>query len=228
MRHEVSHGVGLKVLRIVLVLALAFLTTVVVRAALTGPRTATSLPVLGQVADFALTEQNGRTVSAATLAGHVWVADFIFTRCSSTCPRMTARMAQLAAELVDRPEVRFVSFTVDPAHDSPEVLTRYAEGYRADSERWLFLTGSKEAIYRLTRESFRLGVEEVAVPGPGRPADRPGDPSHGVEDPFIHSTRFVLVDRQGRIRGYYDGAEEARIIKLRRDVETLLREGPPA
>lgn len=224
-----------KPLRIVLVVALAFLTVVVVRAALTGPRAAaTSMPALGQVADFTLTERDGRPVSGADLAGQVWVADFIFTRCGSTCPRMTARMAQLASELADRSEVRFVSFTVDPIYDTPEILTRYAETYAADPERWLFLTGSREIIYHLARDSFRLGVEEVAtmdtatmdtaaIEAAAGPAGE-----HSAAEPFIHSTRFVLVDRRGRIRGYYDSTEEAKVIKLRRDVLTLLREGPPA
>ena len=232
-----------KPLRMVLVLGLAFLTVVVVRAALTGPRAAaTSMPTLGRVADFVLTERDGRAVSGADLAGRVWVADFIFTRCGSICPRMTARMAQLASELADHPEVCFVSFTVDPMYDTTEILTRYAETYAAHPERWLFLTGSREIIYHLARDSFRLGVEEVAAmdaaamkAGPaaaGEPAatgpavDSPGE--HSAAEPFIHSTRFVLVDRQGRIRGYYDSTEEAKVIKLRRDVGTLLREGPPA
>lgn len=239
-----------KPLRMVLVLALAFLTVVVVHAVLTGPRAAaTPFPLLGHVADFALTERDGRAVSGADLAGRVWVADFIFTRCGSTCPRMTARMAQLASELADRSEVRFVSFTVDPMYDTTEILTRYADTYAADRERWLFLTGSREMIYHLARDSFRLGVEEVAAmdaaamdaaamaaragtavagepPATGAAVDSPSE--HSAAEPFIHSTRFVLVDRRGRIRGYYDSTEEAKVIKLRRDVLALLREEPPA
>jgi protein SCO1/2 len=209
---------------------LSFLTVVVIRGALNGSRAAAALPVLGQVGDFTLIERDGRTVAAHDLAGRVWVADFIFTRCGSSCPRMTARMAQLAADLAGRPEVCFVSFTVDPVHDSPAVLASYAESYTADPKRWLFLTGSKETIYRLARGSFRLGVEEVTAleASAAPPSGSAPLAEHAADEPFIHSTRFVLVDPQGRIRGYYDSTEETKVRKLRADVETLLREASPA
>jgi protein SCO1 len=168
-------------------------------------RGARPLPVHGAVADFALTERSGRPVTRAELAGRVWIADFIFTRCQTICPRMTAAMAALATGLAETPEVRFVSFTVDPAYDTAFVLADYAARYDADPERWLFLTGEKGAIYPLLADSFHLTAE-------------------GADGAFTHSSRFVLVDGAGRIRGYYDSTDAEAMRRLGADVRRLRRE----
>lgn len=219
-----------------LVLVLAILTAVVIQAARNGrDAEATPLPVHGQVEGFTLIERDGSEFSSISLMGRVWIADFIFTRCASTCPQMTAEMGELVEGLAGQPEVRFVSFTVDPAHDSPSVLARYADAHGADRERWFFLTGPQELIYGLARRSFHLGVEEVTDPaafsGPAGPPGQAGPAGqavgHGAGEPFIHSTRFVLVDRQGRIRGYYDSTDVSRVQELRADLEALLREPSP-
>jgi protein SCO1/2 len=162
------------------------------------------LPVHGTVADFALTDRSGRPVARADLAGHVWIADFIFTRCQTICPRMTAAMSTLATDLADAPEVRFVSITVDPAYDTVYVLADFAARYNADPERWYFLTGTKEAIYPLLADSFHLSAE-------------------GADGAFNHSTRFVLVDGTGRIRGYYDSADAETLRRLAADARRLRR-----
>src|SRR5207245_4926542 len=104
------------------------------------------------VGSFALTERSGKTVTDADLRGKVWVASFVFTRCTGPCPQVTATVARLQNELKDRADVRFVTFTVDPEHDRPEVLARYAANFNADADRWLFLTGDQEKIYSLLRE----------------------------------------------------------------------------
>ncbi len=145
-----------------------------------------SLPEALRLPDFALLERSGRTVRLADLLGKVWIADFIFTRCPGPCPELTRQMQGLAAALPR--EARFVSFSVDPTFDTPQVLTTYADSYGADAERWLFLTGERKEVYSLIREGFSLTVEE-----------EPG----GV----AHSLRFVLVDRAGRIQGWYKGNE---------------------
>lgn len=163
-------------------------------------------PVLGAVPDFRLTNRDGRTVARADLAGAPWVADFIFTRCPATCPLLTERLARFESELPDDLGVRLVSFTVDPEHDTPAVLEAYAEQHGAPP-RWLFLTGPREAIHRLSRDGFKLAVGE-------QPAGAPGEP-------IFHSTRFVLVDGQGRIRGYYDALSPEEPERLRRDLEAL-------
>jgi protein SCO1/2 len=164
-------------------------------------------PVLGAVPDFALTNRDGRTVHRADLAGQPWLADFVFTRCAASCPLMTLRMARLNRDLPADLPVRLVSFTVDPDYDTPEVLERYAQSFKAP-DRWLFLTGGREEMHRLSKEGFKLAV------------DAGGGPQ---DEPILHSTRFVLVDGEAKIRGYYEAFDEASMKKLRRDLERLRR-----
>jgi protein SCO1/2 len=165
---------------------------------------------MDQAPAFTLTNRDGRAVRSQDLAGKPWIADFIFTRCPASCPLMTARMARLDQELARDHEVRLVSISVDPEHDTPAVLERYAQSYKAPP-RWLFLTGGKEEIYRLSRQGFKLGIDIPPPSGPGGPA----------VEPILHSTRFVLVDGQGRIRGYYDGIDEDSMKKLRGALEAV-------
>jgi cytochrome oxidase Cu insertion factor (SCO1/SenC/PrrC family) len=120
------------------------------------------LPVYGSVPDFTLIDQHGRPMRKADLRGKIWIANFIFTNCPDECPLMTAEMAKLQTDLADVPELRLVSITVDPQHDTPPILSQYAARFQADSERWFFLTGDKGTIYRLAREGFRLGVVDPA------------------------------------------------------------------
>ena len=156
------------------------------------------------VPDFSLTDHRGRTVTRADLAGKVWVADFIFTNCAGTCPMMTGKMRKLQEALPG--EIQLVSFTVDPDRDTPQVLSDYAKQHGA-GDRWLFLTGGKDALYELSKDGFKLAVDDA----------------NGTEaEPIVHSTRFVLVDRAGRIRGYYSGMEEEALQKLSEDVKKLL------
>jgi cytochrome oxidase Cu insertion factor (SCO1/SenC/PrrC family) len=141
--------------------------------------------------DFQLTERSGKTVTKAGLAGKVWVASFVFTRCPGPCPAVTATVARLQAELAGDPNVRFVTFTVDPERDDPAELRKYADRYRADPEKWLFLTGKEAEIHTLMTEGFKVGVVK-------KPDSKPGDA-------FDHSTRLVVLDKGGVVRGYYDG-----------------------
>ena len=171
------------------------------------------LPVLGHVPDFSLIERSGRAVSLADLKGQVWVADFVFTHCAGPCPLLSRRMQSLQEPLADHPAVRLVSFSVDPERDTPEVLADYAKRYGA-GERWLFLTGEKEPLYWLIMDGFKLGVDDgsaltAGAPGPGT---------------ITHSTRFVLVDREARIRAYYDGSSDDIAAQLLPDIQALLRE----
>ena len=168
-------------------------------------------PVMGQVPDFTLVNRDGRTVQRADLAGRPWIADFIFTRCPASCPMMTARMARLDRELPGDLELRLVSFSVDPEHDTPAVLERYAESFKAPA-RWLFLTGNGERIYRLSKEGFKLGVDAASQTSGAETAE-----------PILHSTRFVLVDGKGRIRGYYDAFDAESMKGLTRDLQAISR-----
>lgn len=167
------------------------------------------LPRLTAVPDFTTTSESGATVTKASLAGKVFVADFIFTTCQGICPGMTAKMKSLEGRLSDEPRIRFVSFTVDPDHDTPEVLARYAKEHGADPTRWSFLRTDSASLRRLCRDGFRLGIEDA---GPG------------AAEPILHSTRFVLVDGTGTIRGYYDSDEPGAMEALAGDARTLARE----
>lgn len=156
-----------------------------------------------QLPDFSLTDQRGAPFGLSDLHDKVWVADFIFTSCATICPPMTVQMASLQDEFAAE-EVHFVSFSVDPERDTPEVLFRYADDYGADSTRWAFLTGQKEAIYQLAHEGFNLASGH-----------------RGSE--ILHSTRFVLVDRNQQLRGYYESRSPGSLQQLRKDIKTLLK-----
>jgi protein SCO1/2 len=190
-----------------LVAALAVVTAATVLQRLRRPEPP---PVLDSAPAFTLTNRDGRAVRSQDLAGKPWIADFIFTRCPASCPLMTARMARLDRELARDHDVKLVSFSVDPDHDTPAVLESYAESYKAPP-RWLFLTGGKAEMYRISRQGFKLGIEIPAPSAPGGP----------LVEPILHSTRFVLVDGLGRIRSYYDGFDEESMKKLRRDLEAV-------
>jgi cytochrome oxidase Cu insertion factor (SCO1/SenC/PrrC family) len=169
-----------------------------------------NLDQYGAVPDFALTERNGNAVGLDELRGKIWIADFIYTTCTDTCPLQTAMMAKLQQEYAHRPEVRFVSFTVDPERDTPEVLTRYADQHQADRSRWYFLTGQRDRMVRLIQDGFHLAV--AALPLEAAPGGM-----------IPHSPRFVLVDKETRIRGYYDSRDLEAIGRLKNDIDILVK-----
>src|SRR5258708_1778335 len=152
------------------------------------------LNVIGQVAPFTLTNQDGRTVTLADYSGRVWAADIIFTTCPGPCARMSRQMKDLQAALPQTSQARFVSLTTYPEYDTPPVLKAYAQQrFDADLNRWSFLTGSKKEIAKLAVESLKLILVEK------EPAQR-----EGPNDLFIHSTIFVVVDKHGRLRGSFE------------------------
>jgi protein SCO1/2 len=166
------------------------------------------LPVLGTVPSFALIDQTGARLASDDLAGGVWVANFVFTRCPDVCPALTARMAQLQGRLgpaADR--VRLVSFSVDPNHDTPEVLRDYARRAGA-RDGWRFATGPRADVAALLRDGFRVAFADDGPP----------------TAPITHSDRFVLVDPTLAIRGYYHGSNEADLERLAHDARALARE----
>jgi protein SCO1/2/putative membrane protein len=151
----------------------------------------------GEVGDFELVERSGRKVTKADLAGRVWVCDFFFTRCNGPCPQMSTNMRELQDRLADT-DVQLVSFSVEPEHDTPAVLTEYADLLEADPERWWFVTGEESVIYTaLCRESFSLPVMKAS----GK------DWVLGRQ--VAHSEKFIVVDGEGLIRGYYAGRDQA-------------------
>ena len=164
----------------------------------------------GPVPDFKLTERSGKDVGLAQLRGKIWVADFIYTTCADTCPLQTAAMAKLQKEYAGRPNVQLVSITVDPERDTPQILSAYAAKHEADAQRWYFLTGQREQIINLIRDGFHLVV--AALPD-----------STEANGMIPHSARFVLIDNNGQIRGYYDSREMEAFARLKNDLETLLK-----
>jgi len=151
------------------------------------------------VGPFSLTERSGRTITDKDLHGSVWVASFIFTRCSGPCPAVTSTVGKLQKDFKDEPGVKFVTFTVDPNRDDLSTLKEYANARGADPERWLFLTGEEATIHKLLREQFKQAVGHKTDPD-----TKPGDE-------FSHSSRLMVVDRKGVIRGIYAGLPDERI-----------------
>ena len=171
------------------------------------------IPVYGEVPGFELTDQTGSFLKNKDLQGKVWIAGFFFTRCAGPCPLLTGQMKIIGSKFQGNPGFRMVSFSVDPETDTPQVLSKYAEKYEADPKLWYFLTGSREQIYTLTESGFRLGVRDI--PEPEREA-----PDQTVQ----HSTKLVLVDSLGRIRGYYDSESQGALDRLSKNVQKLLAE----
>jgi len=167
------------------------------------PESGNILPVISSLPPFSLTSDKNAPLSREDLLGKVWVADFIFTSCAGPCPAMTRSMADVAERLSLYPDVQFVSVSVDPETDTPDVLAAYGEKFGANPERWHFLTGTEEAIQSLAVEGFMVG---------------------SVENPVIHSTKFCLVDKQGQIRGYYTGTDPVEIDALVAAVHQLMKE----
>lgn len=175
------------------------------------------LPRLLETPDFALTNLDGRTVTRELLQGRVLVVNFIFTRCGGPCPLMTRQMRTLQQALIaegmieeEDSEVLLVSITVDPEHDTPEVLAQYAQLWEADTESWLFLTGPPDETLRIVREGFRVTAERE-----GSGMDHPD---------ILHSTSFLLVDRNGWVRRIVSLTEDQFVESLIHDMNRLLAE----
>jgi len=170
------------------------------------------LPVLATLPPFQLTDQDGRQFGSKDLEGHAWVASFIFTRCTTVCPAITARMAEVQRRTGQlAPAFHLVSFSVDPAYDTPERLSAYARFHRASPRMWSFLTGPEEAVKDAVVNGLRVAM--------GREA--------GAEAPegIFHGTHLVLVDGRGRVRGYYDSADDAVVDRVVRDAGLLVNRG---
>ena len=155
------------------------------------------MPVLGQIADFTLTNQLGHPVTLGSLRGHPWVVDVIFTRCAGPCLKMSKQMMELQRALPPNSQARLVTLTTDPEYDTPSILKIYSERFQADTNRWMFLTGPKPAIQAVIRDSLKLTAVEKGPKERDTPVDL-----------FIHSTIFVLADKKGQLRGIYETTGE--------------------
>jgi protein SCO1/2 len=163
--------------------------------------------------DFTLTNQNGQPVSLVDLQGQVWVADIIFTRCGGPCPVMTQRLSELQSALPAHGPVKLVTLTADPEFDTPERLQRFGQRFGADFKRWMFLTGPKAQLVRLAVDGLKL----VAV-------EKKSEERENERDLFIHSELFVIVDKQGRLRGSVESYDPEVQRKVLAAVQKLLRE----
>ena len=180
------------VLLVILTLLLAYLLTALQSRVSHHP-----LPVIGVVNDFTLTNQLDAAVTLADLRGHVWIADIIFSRCPGPCLKMTRQLKELQDALPATSQARLVTLTTDPDFDTPPVLAKYAGRFNTDTNRWLFLTGTKKEIGTLGSSSLKLTSVEV------KPDERKSE-----NDLFIHSTIFVVVDKQARLRGVFETGGE--------------------
>jgi protein SCO1 len=183
----------------------AVLVTVMVLVVLAFTRSQSDqsprLPVISEISEFNLTNQFGLRVGKDDVSGYVLVVNVIFTRCPGQCHRLSQQMVELQRRIPPGSPVRLVSLTADPAYDSPEVLKKYGDRYGADGARWLLLTGDKADLYRLAMDGMKFSVVE-------------NDPKRvtTLEDLFIHSASFALVDRSGRLRAMVQ-AEESNAIE---------------
>lgn len=171
-------------------------------------------PVLFDAPEFTLTGNGGRELASHDLAGRVWVADFIFTSCAGPCPLMTRKMADLQKRFANENRVQFVSFSVDPTRDTPEVLAAYARQFEADTRQWHFLTGDEKVIHKLALDGFKVLARRATTQEMQQPETQE----------IIHSPYFFLVDARGRVRGTYDGTDEDRIAALVGDIRRVLEE----
>lgn len=164
------------------------------------------------IGDFSFRNQENKTISQKDVKGKVFVVEYFFTTCGTICPIMNSQMQRVQEAYADEADFRILSFTVDPEVDDVPRMKAYADGHGANSHSWWFLTGDKEQLYHLARTSFF-----VLKPAE---ANNKGD----VGSDFIHTNNFVLVDRQMRIRGYYDGTSETEVDQLIQDAKKLLEE----
>jgi len=162
-----------------------------------------SLPVIGNIPDFEFVNSEGETITLTSLKGKVWVADFIFTTCNMACPIMTGNMNIIHKKYKQNDDVRLVSISVYPEYDTPEVLTKYASQYNANTNRWYFLTGEESTVQEVIKDGFKIG---------------------DYEDIIFHSEKFALVDRSGMIRAYYNGMKTEDMKKLKKDINSLLKQ----
>ena len=161
------------------------------------------LPTLGQIPQFDLVSSTGQPFDSHILDRHIWVANFIYTTCDGPCPMMSHQMRGIQNSTALTPDVKLVSFTVDPVHDTPDVLARYAQFFKADGTRWYFLTGEMSRLNDLGLKSFKL---------------------NGVNGDLSHSTRFILVDPHRQIRGFYISSDDDFPKRLLHDIRQLQAE----
>ena len=168
------------------------------------------LPVLSTVQPFKFTKQDSTQVTQKEIAGRVYVAEYFFTTCKGICPKMNKNMKEIYDRFKTDSSFMIISHTVNPDTDSLPVLQHYADSLGANPANWWFVTGSKEELYKSARESYLL--------------DDPKNSTKNIDEQFLHTQFFALVDRQGRVRGIYDGIKKEEVTEMVQDIEKLIRE----
>jgi protein SCO1/2 len=168
--------------------------------------------VFQTIPDFSLTDENGKVFSAKSLQGKIYVTSFFFTRCGTICPKITSQLSRVQDTFLGDPEVQLLSISVDPKFDQPEKLALYAKRFDANKGQWHFLTGEKKMIYPLVLKGFHVPLADAseydaAIKNP--------------DETFIHSERLVLVDKEGIIRGFYDGTDKKEVDRLLVEIKVL-------
>ncbi len=163
------------------------------------------------VAPFSFTNQDGKTITQNDVKGKIYVASYFFATCKGICPKMNENMSKVYTAFRGNKDVMILSHTVDPMKDSAPALKAYSLRFDADPNQWMFLTGDKKQLYDMARYSYLLNAEDDTA-------------GVKIEDDFIHDKHYTLVDRYGRVRGFYDGLEQSDIDKLIKDINSLLQE----
>lgn len=172
--------------------------------------TTADLAIYSDIPDFSLVDHKRERVQRSDFDNRVWIASFIFTRCAGQCPMISKQLTRLQHDFADLKSFRFVSLTVNPTYDTPDRLAEYKKHYNSADERWRLLTGDRDEVIALCMKGFRVAINE--------------DSDGNVVEPIAHSSRLVLVDQKGRIRGYYDAMDEAAMKQLRVDARSLVQE----
>jgi protein SCO1/2 len=172
------------------------------------------LPVLSYVPAFAFDNQEGKMITNNDLVGKVYVAEYFFTTCKGICPKLNTNMKKLAEAYAGERDFRILSYTVDPETDSVARMKHYADSLGADPQRWWFLTGRKDSLYHLARNGYLL--------------DDPKNNALNINEQFLHTQFFALVDKGGRVRKIYDGLKKDELQELETDIPILLKENPSA
>ncbi len=168
--------------------------------------------VFQTIPDFSLIDESGKVFSAKSLQGKIYVTSFFFTRCGTICPKITSQLSRVQDTFLGDPEVQLLSISVDPKFDQPEKLALYAKRFDANKGQWHFLTGEKKMIYPLVLKGFHVPLADAseydaAIKNP--------------DETFIHSERLVLVDKEGIIRGFYDGTDKKEVDRLLVEIKVL-------
>ncbi len=183
----------------------------------TTPSPLKQLPTLSveSIPDFSFDAHNGKTITRDSFQGKIVIADFFFTTCPGICPRMTSNMKLLQDSILSNysafhSPIRLISHTVNPTIDSLSVLAEYAKLHDVNPKLWWLVTGNKDSLYNLSTGFYKLPAMDLS-----------GEPDSTLAEPFVHSERFVLLDRDGFIRGYYDGTDSAMVSQLFKDLIVL-------